>query len=72
MKNELDVIAWKISFKEKDNNFIKYEKNLFRFLFKRFLSEITIFEVNDLDIFPYDKLSKEKDLHQILCEFYMK
>ena len=72
MKNELDVIAWKISFKEKDNNFIKYEKNLFRFLFKRFLSEITIFEVKDLDIFPYDKLNKEKDLHQILCDFYMK
>ena len=23
LKNELDVIAWKISFKEKDNNFIK-------------------------------------------------
>ena len=72
LKNELDVIAWKISFKEKDNNFIKYEKNLFRFLFKRFLSELTIFEVKDLDIFPYDKLNKEKDLHQILCDFYMK
>ena len=72
LKNKLDVIAWKISFKEKDNNFVKYEKNLLKFLFKRFLSERTIFEVKDLDIFPHNKFNKEEDLHQILCEFYMK
>tara|TARA_B100000161_G_C33549661_1_gene414764 strand:- start:1534 stop:2256 length:723 start_codon:yes stop_codon:yes gene_type:complete len=70
--NQLDVIAWKISFEEKDNNFIKYEKNLFSFLFKRFLSNGTIFEIKDLDIFPHNKYNKEEDLHKVLCEFYMK
>ncbi len=70
--NQLDVIAWKISFEEKDNNFIKYEKNLFSFLFKRFLSNGTIFEIKDLDIFPHNKYNKEEDLHKVLCEFYIK
>ena len=70
--NQLDVIAWKISFEEKDNNFIKYEKNLFSFLFKRFLSNGTIFEIKDLDIFPHNKYNEEEDLHEVLCEFYMK
>ena len=70
--NQLDVIAWKISFEEKDNNFIKYEKNLFSFLFKRFLSNGTIFEIKDLDIFPHNKFNKEEDLHKVLCEFYLK
>lgn len=70
--NQLDVIAWKISFEEKDNNFIKYEKNLFSFLFKRFLSNGTIFEIKDLDIFPHKKYNEEEDLHKVLCEFYMK
>jgi len=70
--NQLDVIAWKISFEEKDNNFIKYEKNLFSFLFKRFLSNGTIFEIKDLDIFPHNKYNEEEDLHKVLCEFYMK
>ena len=71
-KNELDVIAWRISFKEKGNNSIKYEKNLLRFIFKRFLSEITIFEIKDLDIYPHNKFNKEIDMHKVLCEFYMK
>ena len=70
--NQLDVIAWKISFEEKDNNFIKYEKNLFSFLFKRFLSNGTIFEIKDLDIFTHNKYNEEEDLHKVLCEFYMK
>ena len=70
--NKLDVIAWKISFEEKDNNFIKYEKNLYSFLFKRFLSNGTIFEIKDLDIFPHNKFNKEEDLHKVLCQFYMK
>ena len=70
--NQLDVIAWKISFEEKDNNFIKYEKNLYSFLFKRFLSNGTIFEIKDLDIFPYKKYNDEEDLHKVLCQFYMK
>ena len=70
--NQLDVIAWKISFEEKDNNFIKYEKNLFSFLFKRFLSNGTIFEIKDLDIFPHKKYNEEEELHNALCEFYMK
>ena len=34
----------------KENNLVKYDKNLFRFS-ERFLSEI-IFEVNDVNIFP--------------------
>ena len=70
--NQLDVIAWKISFEEKDNNFIKYEKNLYSFLFKRFLSNGTIFEIKDLDVFPHNKYNKEEDLHKVLCQFYMK
>jgi len=70
--NQLDVIAWKISFEEKDNNFIKYEKNLFSFLFKRFLSNGTIFEIKDLDIFAHNKYNEEEELHKVLCEFYMK
>ena len=70
--NQLDVIAWKISFEEKDNNFIKYEKNLFSFLFKRFLSTGTIFEIKDLDIFAHNKYNEEEELHKVLCEFYMK
>ena len=72
LKNELDVIAWKISFKEQGNNFVKYEKNLLVFIFKRFLSERVLFEVKDLDIFPYNKFNKEIDLHKVLCEFYLK
>ena len=70
--NQLDVIAWKISFEEKDNNFIKYEKNLFSFLFKRFLSTGTVFEIKDLDIFAHNKYNEEEELHKVLCEFYMK
>ena len=70
--NQLDVIAWKISFEEKDNNFIKYEKNLYSFLFKRFLSNGTIFEIKDLDIFPHNNYNEEEDLHKVLCEFYLK
>ncbi len=69
--NELDVIAWKISFQEKENNLVEYDKNLFRFLFKRFLSEKIIFEVINVDIFPHKRFKKEKDLHKILCDFYM-
>ena len=72
LKNELDVIAWKISFKEKGNNFVKYEKNLLIFIFKRFLSERVLFEVKDLDIFPHNKFNKEIDLHKVLCDFYLK
>ena len=71
LKNELDVIAWKICFKEKGVNLVKYEKNLLMFIFKRFLSESTIFEVIDVDIFPHKKFIKEKELHKILCDFYM-
>ena len=70
--NQLDVIAWKITLEEKDNNFIKYEKNLFSFIFKRFLSSGTIFEVKDLDIFPHNNYNEEEDLHKVLCEFYLK
>ena len=71
LKNELDVIAWKISFKEKENNLVKYDKNLFRFLLERFLSEKIIFEVNDVNIFPHKRFIKEKDLHKILSDFYI-
>ena len=72
LKNELDVIAWKISFKEKGNNLINYDKNLFRFLCKRFFSERTIFGIEDLSIYPHNKFNKEIDLHRVLSEFYMK
>ena len=72
LKNELDVIAWKISFQQRGNDFVRYEKNLLRFLFKRFISEGIIFEVKDLDIYHHHKFNKEIDLHKVLCEFYMK
>ena len=72
LKNELDVIAWKISFKEKGNNLINYEKNLFRFIYKRFLSERTIFEIEDLCVYHHNKFNKEIDLHEVLCDFYVK
>ena len=72
MKNKLDVIAWKISFKEKGNKFVKYEKDLLKFLLKRFFSGRTIFEVQELEIFPHNKFNKEQDLHKILCDFYIK
>ena len=72
VKNKLDVIAWKISFKEKGNNFVKYEKDLLRFIFKRFLSERTIFEVQELEVFPHKKFNNEQDLHKILYDFYIK
>ena len=72
VKNKLDVIAWKISFKEKGNKFVKYEKDLLKFLLKRFFSGRTIFEVQELEIFPHNKFNKEQDLHKILCDFYIK
>ena len=71
LKNKLDVIAWKISFKEKGSDYIKYDKNLLMFILRRFFSERTIFEVQELKVFPYSKFTKEKDLHKILCDFYI-
>ena len=38
-KNNLDVITWKIYFEGKQESFVKYEKNVYNFIFKRFLAE---------------------------------
>ena len=70
-KNNLDVIAWKIALEEKDTKLIKYEENLFRFLFQRFLSVGTTFFIEDLCIFRHEMYSNEDDMHDCLCKFYI-
>ena len=68
----MDVITWKISYQTKNDNFVKYDKNPLKFIFNRFLSEISTLVIEDLGIYSPFKFKDENKLHEALLKFYMK
>ena len=70
-KNNLDVITWKIYFEGKQESFVKYEKNVYNFIFKRFLAESINLVVKEFKIFSPLEFNSEEELHEKLRSFYM-
>ena len=70
-KNNLDVNTWKIYFEGKQESFVKYEKNVYNFIFKRFLAESINLVVKEFKIFSPLEFRSEEELHEKLRSFYM-
>ena len=70
-KNNLDVITWKIYFEGKQGSFVKYEKNVYNFIFKRFLAESINLVVKEFKIFSPLHFKSEDELHEKLRSFYI-
>ena len=68
MVNKLKVIAWKFKFDDKSN--IEYDKNIGRYILKRFCAEKLNLRVDKVKIFYPKEYASIEDLHLDLCLFY--
>tara|TARA_Y100001978_G_scaffold200749_1_gene217637 strand:- start:90 stop:539 length:450 start_codon:yes stop_codon:yes gene_type:complete len=69
MKNNLEVIAWNLCFE--DNSNIHYDRNISKYILKRFSGGKIIFRVNKFKVFNPNEYKNYKDLHKELIRFYI-
>ena len=69
MINNLKVIAWKFCFIDKAN--IEYDRNIGKYIFKRFFSEKINLKIDKVEIFNPKEYKNIEDLHLALCLFYL-
>ena len=68
IKNNLKVIAWKFHYY--DNTNIEYDRNISKYILKRFYADKILLQINEVKIFNPKEYSTFKDLHFALTLFY--
>ena len=68
MINKLRVIAWKFVFDDKAN--IEYDRNIGKYIFKRFYADKLDLKIDKVKIFYPKDYANIEDLHLDLCLFY--
>ena len=67
--NNIRVIAWKFSFI--DNSKIEYDRNIAKFILRRFFSEEIILRVDKVKIYNPKDYESYEQLHSALKKFYL-
>ena len=69
--NNLKVIAWKIYYSNPQEKELVYDKDLFKFIIKRFLSKKIEFNVKEVKVFSPNNFSSDQKYHEELKNFYI-
>ena len=68
--HNMEVITWKIKYKDNSKNEIIYDKNIIRFLISRLSANIIEISLNEVKVFNPNNFKNEKILHNALRDFY--
>ncbi len=69
--NNLNVIAWKLYYVEVSKKENSYERDVTKFIIKRFFSEKIEFNVKEVKVFSPDEFLTEQKYHDKIKSFYM-